>query len=177
MKTFADNAARTWAINVSVSAVKRVRDMLGVNLLEIADMKSGMLDRLVTDPCLLCDILFCLVQPEAEAKGISDEDFGRALAGDALDQATDALLSEVVDFFPKGRRTVLRKILDKLAALQQKAVVTAMTRLEDPETDRILEEALTMAETRESVPTNSTSDAGNSAASPESIPESSPSVS
>ena len=173
MKTFADNAARTWAINVSVSAVKRVRDLLGVNLLEIADMKSGMLDRLVTDPCLLCDILFCLVQPEAEAKGISDEDFGRALAGDALDQATDALLSEVVDFFPKGRRTVLRKILDKLAALQQKAVATAMTRLEDPETDRILESALMMAE---SVPTSSTSAAGNSAASPESIPESSPSV-
>src|SRR5512147_3191300 len=92
MKTFADNAARTWAITVNVAAVKRVRELLQVNLLEIADQKAKLLERLVDDPCLLCDILFCLVKPEADAKGVSDEDFGRSLGGDCLDAATDALL-------------------------------------------------------------------------------------
>ena len=102
MKTFADNSARTWAITVNVAAVKRVRELLQVNLLEIADQKGKLLERLVDDPCLLCDILFCLVKPEADAKGISDEDFGRALAGDALGAATDALLAGDRRFFPQG---------------------------------------------------------------------------
>ena len=113
MKTFADNAARTWAITVNVAAVKRVRELLAVNILEIADSKGKLLERLVEDPCLLCDVLWCLVKPEAEAKGISDEEFGRALGGDALDQATDALLTEIADFFPKSRREVLRRILEE----------------------------------------------------------------
>ena len=69
MKIFADNSARTWAITVNVAAVKRVRELLQVNLLEIADQKGKLLERLVDDPCLLCDILFCLVKPEADAKG------------------------------------------------------------------------------------------------------------
>ena len=77
MKTFADNAGRTWAIAVNVTAIKRVKDLLQVNLLEIADQKGKLLERLIDDPCLLCDILYSLVKPEADAKGISDEEFGR----------------------------------------------------------------------------------------------------
>jgi hypothetical protein len=145
MKTFADNAARTWAITVNVAAVKRVRELLGVNILEIADQKGKLLERLVEDPCVLCDVLWCLVKPEAEAKGISDEEFGRALGGDALDQATDALLTEIADFFPKSRREVLRRIVQKLSVLQQKASALALTKLDDPNLDLQLEREMTAA--------------------------------
>jgi hypothetical protein len=145
MKTFADNAARTWAITVNVAAIKRVRELLAVNILEIADSKGKLLERLVEDPCLLCDVLWCLVKPEAEAKGISDEEFGRALGGDALDQATDALLTEIADFFPRSRREVLRRILKKLSTLQDKASALAMTKLDDPDLDVQLEREMTAA--------------------------------
>jgi hypothetical protein len=169
MKTFADNAGRTWAITVNVSAVKRVRDLLQVNILEIADQKGKLLERLVEDPCLLCDILFCLVKPEAEAKGISDEDFGKALGGDVLDQAADALLTEIADFFPKGRREVLRRIVEKLTVLQQKASALALTKLDDPRLDAELEREMTAAlDTAWKMPASTAqpipgiSDAGNS---------------
>ena len=176
MKTFADNAARTWAITVNVAAVKRVRELLQVNLLEIADQKAKLLERLVDDPCLLCDILFCLVKPEADAKNITDEDFGKALAGDALGAATDALLSEIADFFPKGRREILQKILGKLTALQDKATSLALVKLDDPALDRQMEAELQAAMDAIAGPTTSTSAAGNLPESPASSPAGTPSA-
>jgi hypothetical protein len=176
MKTFADNAAHTWAITVNVAAVKRVRELLQVNLLEIADQKAKLLERLVDDPCLLCDILFCLVKPEADAKNITDEDFGKALAGDALGAATDALLAEIADFFPKGRREILKRILAKLTALQDKATNLALMKLDDPALDQQMEAEL-VAAMDAVVPTSSTSAAGNLPVSSASILASTPSES
>ncbi|WP_428937765.1 hypothetical protein [Fontivita pretiosa] len=131
MKTFADNAGRTWTVTVNVDAIKRVRDLASVNLLEVVEGK--LVDRLVTDPLLLCDVIYCLCKPEADAKQISDTDFGRAMAGDAIDAATTALLEELVDFFPQARRRVLAKAMAKLRTLEQTIVRRAETRLDSPE--------------------------------------------
>ena len=90
MHTFNDTLGRTWTVTINVDAIRRVRSLLDINLLDAIEGK--LLERLVTDPVLLCDILFALVQPEAQAKSVSDEDFGRALGGDVLDHATTALL-------------------------------------------------------------------------------------
>jgi hypothetical protein len=163
MKTFADNAGRTWAIAVNVATIKHVKDLLQVNLLEIADQKGRLLEQIVDDPVLLCDILFCLVKPEADAKGVTDEDFGRSLAGDVLGSATDALLSEIADFFPKGRREILKRILAKLTALQEKATGLALMKLDDPQFDQQMEAELKAALDRsleKTGPTTSISDAG-----------------
>jgi hypothetical protein len=170
MKTFADNSGRTWAIAVNVAAVKRVKDLLKVNLLEIAERKGKLMERIVEDPVLLCDILFCLVKPEADAKSISDEDFGRSLAGDVLGTATDVLLQEIADFFPKGRREILRRILTKLTALEEKATNLALTKLDDPKLDQQMEAELKAAMDQALGPTISTCDVGNLPESPESIP-------
>jgi hypothetical protein len=174
MKTFADNAVRTWAIAVNVATIKRVKDLLQVNLLEIADPKGKLLEKIVDDPVLLCDILFCLIKPEADAKGISDEDFGRSLAGDVLGAATDALLAEIADFFPKGRREIMQRILAKLTALQDKATSLALMKLDDPELDRQMEEELKAALDEATGPRTSTSDAGSLPGSPGLTLESSP---
>ena len=39
MKTFNDNAARNWTVQVNVDAIKRVRDLAQVNLLEVVEGK------------------------------------------------------------------------------------------------------------------------------------------
>ncbi|MDP1798388.1 MAG: hypothetical protein Q8K78_12930 [Planctomycetaceae bacterium] len=140
MHTFQDTQGRTWSVTINVDAIRRVRSLLDINLLDAVEGK--LLERLVTDPVLLCDILFSLVQPEAEAKQISDEDFGRALGGDVLDHATTALLEELVDFFPSGKRTVFRKALEKLKKLEGIALETATKRLESDELERKMTAAL-----------------------------------
>ena len=140
MHTFNDTQGRTWTVTINVDAIRRVRGLLDINLLDAVEGK--LLERLVSDPVLLCDILFALVKPEAEAKQVSDEDFGRALGGDVLDQATTALLEELVDFFPSGKRTVFRKALDKLKALEGMALETATRRLESTELEQKMAAAL-----------------------------------
>ena len=134
MKTFNDNAARSWIVQVNVDAIKRVRDLAQVNLLEVVEGK--LLERLISDPILLCDVIYCLCKPEADAKSVSDVEFGRAMAGDAIDGATTALLEELVDFFPQAKRRVLAKALAKLQKLQTAALAAVETRLDSPELDR-----------------------------------------
>ena len=117
MKSFTDNLGRTWTLVVNVAAIKRVRALCGVDLNAIVEIDKNnnptaeLLERLSTDPVLLVDVLYAVCKPECEQKSVSDEDFGAAMAGDAIEQATSALLDEVVDFFPTAKRAALQKIL------------------------------------------------------------------
>ena len=120
MQTFRDNAGRTWAVSVDVAAIKRVRALAGFDLLSVMDGKT--VDRLIADPVLLCDVLCAVCRPEAERLGVTDEDFGRAMAGDAIDHATQALLEELVSFCPNPRdRKRLRKFVTTMWTTMEKA--------------------------------------------------------
>ena len=130
MKTFVDNAGRTWTVAVNVDAIKRVRTLCEVNLLEIVE--GDLLGRLANDPVLLCDVLYAVCKPELDAKGVSDEDFGRAMGGDVIEAATAAFLEEMVGFFPSPKRAVLAKALGKLRVLEERALRAVQTRLDDP---------------------------------------------
>ena len=134
MHTFNDTLGRTWSVAINADAIRRVRGLLKINLVDALDGK--LVEQLVGDPVLLCDVLFALCQEEAEAKQVTDRDFGRALSGDAVDDATRALLEELVDFSPSAKRTVFRKALDKLKRLQGIAVETALRRLESDELEQ-----------------------------------------
>lgn len=130
MPTFTDTVGRTWTVAVNVDAIRRVRNTLDVNLLDVISDNSQLLARLVVDPILLCDVLYVLVQPQAQAQGVSDEDFGRALGGDAIDHATTALLEGLASFFPSAKAAVLRKAIAKLRTLEQLAIETTDKRLD-----------------------------------------------
>ena len=133
MKTFKDNADRTWTVTVNVDAIKRVRSLLSIDLMEAVEGK--LIERLIGDPVLLCDVIYCVCKEDADAKGITDEEFGRAMAGDAIELATTALLEELVDFFPQGKRQLLKKALAKLETLQETMLAVVSERLDSPELD------------------------------------------
>jgi len=127
MKSFADNAGRTWLISINVTAVKRCRALAKVDLYGLVDKKFEGLGNLLGDPIALVDVIYVLCQDEADKLGISDEDFGRAMAGDAIEHATNAFLEELTDFFPDPRvRAGLtkviqagRKVLDRVMQEQE----------------------------------------------------------
>ncbi len=166
MKTFIDNAGRTWTIQVNVDVIRRVRDLVKVNLLEVVEGK--LLEQLISDPLLLCDIIYVICKPEADAQKITDVDFGRAMAGDAIDGATTALLEELVDFFPAGRRRVLSKALAKLRKFETAALTAVETRLESPELENQLQRLL------QEQPATPSSSSGNAPAYSASTPAGSP---
>ena len=140
MKTFTDNTGRAWTIAINVDAVKRVKALAKVDLLEAVEGK--LIERLVSDPVLLCDVVYCLCKPQADQLAVSDEDFGRAMAGDAIELATTALLEELVDFFPLGKRRLLQKALAKLKDWESKAMSVAEKKLDSPELEAQFENAL-----------------------------------
>ncbi len=141
MKTFQDNAGRTWTIDINIDAVKRVRTLCQVDLLDA--VRGKLLELLSEDPILLCDLLYALCRDEALANNVTDEEFGRALAGDVIEHATLALLEELVAFFPPGKRRVLAKALKKLAELKQMALDVAEQRLDSLELNQTMAQTLT----------------------------------
>ncbi|MCG3178003.1 MAG: hypothetical protein BIFFINMI_00326 [Phycisphaerae bacterium] len=142
MKSFTDTAGRAWDIVVNVDTIKRVRDLLGVNLLGIVEPGNDLVDRLAEDVILVCDILFAVVKPQTTERNVSDADFGKALSGDVIDTATTALLEELIDFFPSRRRAILRQAWEKVvtvkARMETEAEAKARTLLADPKLEEQL---------------------------------------
>ena len=136
MKSFTDNLGRAWTLVVNVAAIKRVRALCGVDLNSIIEVEDGkpttkLLERLSTDPVLLVDVLYAVCKSECDSKNVTDEDFGAAMAGDAIENATAALLDEVVDFFPAAKRLAFRRILSASRRFEEAARKRLQTVLED----------------------------------------------
>jgi hypothetical protein len=111
MHTFTDNAGRTWTVAINVAAAKRVRGLVNIDLYKLVDDGFKPLGELLADPVRLVDVLYCLCKDEADARNVSDEDFGRALYGDAITMAAEAFVEELIDFFPDARaREGMRKL-------------------------------------------------------------------
>lgn len=134
MHSFIDSAGRNWTVRVDVGAVKRVRTVLGIDLMQVGEKrtsdgrKPGVLERLSSDPVLLVDVIYVLCEEQAKRLGVSDEEFGRAMLGDALDGAVKAMLGAVVDFFPNPReRAALKRVLTaaEMAAERERDEVEA----------------------------------------------------
>ena len=114
MPQFRDNAGRTWTVELNVDAIKRVRSLLGLDLLG----EAPTLLRLAADPVLLVDTLFVVCRPEANERYVTDEDFGRAMAGDALGAAAEALTQALSDFYQSPRdRARARRIAELTGAM------------------------------------------------------------
>jgi len=150
MKTFRDTQGREWAISVDVNAIKRVMqsafdyqgESIKVNLLALVDSDSRLLPNLVEYPPLVCDIAYAICKPQCDEKAVSDEDFGRAMGGDVLENVLDCLLQEIVDFFPSGRRQVFRKVLDKANTFSEKVKALTAARLLTGELDTAIDAIL-----------------------------------
>jgi len=163
MKTFVDNANRTWQIVINVDTVRRVRDLAKINLLDAVD--RDLMERLALDPVLLCDTLYAICKAEADKNGITDKQFGEGLAGDAIEAATDALLEELADFFPSRTGKPMKLAIQKHKKLQEALSQGACRRVE----------SLDVEKTAELLLKNSGGSSGNSPASSESTPDQEPS--
>lgn len=137
MPSFKDTNGREWLVTLNVAQVKRVRERLGVNL---ADLQEGNLLVRLADPVTLVDVLFVLVQPQADENSVTDEQFAASLGGDTLSAASTALLEALCDFFPQPTRLMLRKVLAQTQARQADAV----TKIE-AEGDELIRTALDKA--------------------------------
>jgi hypothetical protein len=143
MKTFTDNAGRTWTVTINVDAIKRVRTLVQVNLLDVLDDGCKLLAELHDDPVLLVDVLYCVCKPEADAQNVTDEEFGRAMSGDAILQASTALLEELSDFFPNARqRAAMKELLKKTETVVDRLLDHAETTIAELDPESVAQTAI-----------------------------------
>lgn len=153
MRTFKDNAGRTWTISLTVSAVKRVRDLAKIDLLDLAN--GRVIERLSADPVTLCDALYAACKPQADAEGITDEQFGEAMAGDAIEHASKALVEELIQFFPNAReRAALSRVVQTMDAAMDRARTLVERRIESGEIERAIEAAMVAPEQTDGPPSS-----------------------
>jgi len=113
MRTFNDKDGRVFNLSVDIASVKRVRSLIGVDLLKVNEGDPPLVMRLGTDPILLVDTIYALIKPELDAQGISDEQFGANLGGDGYSNAEQAFWDDLADFFRGLRRNDLVSLLAK----------------------------------------------------------------
>jgi hypothetical protein len=116
MKQFKDEQGRDWMIDVTVGAIKSVRELLKVDLWNFFGDEAK---RILSDPPMLVDVVYVLCKQQCTERGLTDVDFGRLFRSDVLEAASNALIGAVIDFFPKSRQTILKAWAAKSETLGQ----------------------------------------------------------
>lgn len=114
MAAFKDNAGRAWELRITPAGIRRTKTLVDVNLGTLLANQMQPLSELVSDPIALIDVVYCLCKPQADAIGVTDEQFGEGLVGDGLEAAVDAFLEALSDFFPSRQGRVLKTLFRKM---------------------------------------------------------------
>ena len=136
-QTFTDNQGDNWLVFIDSYTARAARKELGYNLL--ATFSEERLLELVDDPAMVVDLVYLACREQCQQRGVSDRDFGRRLIGDAVDDATGALLRALADFFPTAKRQVLRKVLARAEEFQKNETRSLEEALATGEIDRAIE--------------------------------------
>ena len=145
-RSFADSKGRHWILDLNVTLIDQVKAQTEQNLYELVDRTY--VEKLEKEPRLLVQILWCLIEdqvPTQEPVCESPEDFGRALGGDSLEDATIALLRAFADFCPRARRRALLKAIEKTGEAQAKAADGLIEVMDGEEIDAIVAKDLERA--------------------------------
>lgn len=140
MHQFTDNEGRPWQLVLNGWQLKKLKETIDF---DARDHKSIL--RACEDPALICDIAFVLCEEQAQKANVTDRQFGEALSGDAIDDATEALLAELTDFFPRSQRLALTKVLATVKEYQTRATTLATEKLESPAMTSLIEKSIAEA--------------------------------
>jgi hypothetical protein len=147
MPVFADTKGRQWEVAVTVTTLVKAKSLLQIDLLTIIDKDSPLLARLIEDPVLLCNLLYVTVKEQADALKITDEEFGRGLSGDTLNDATRAFLEGLACFFRSTtKRTALKAVTKAVFAAEDRLTKALEARVATGELDRVAEAAAISAQ-------------------------------
>ena len=119
---FTDSKNRTWTVEITFDAIRRVRAELDINLANIVDGEPPLLATLQSDPILLIDTICAIVKPQLDEAGVTTEQFGQALGGKAIADANAAFWKALADFFREAGETAKSKAIEKQLEIVQQAM-------------------------------------------------------
>jgi hypothetical protein len=117
--TFTDTDGRQWRVALTAGDLRPLREHCRVEVGKLLPNKMAGLGELLADPERLIDAVRVLVR--GQHPEVTDEQFGRSLGGDALEDLADAFVRALADFSPRQSRRPLLAILQKAAELETTA--------------------------------------------------------
>lgn len=146
MRTFKTTDGTDWAVQVNVGTVKRVLDETG---LKLTDLFAGdkRLDAFFADDVQFCLVLSAVVRPQLIAANKTTDDFLSLIDGTCVEQAVEALVGEVADFFPEPRKGQLKKVMEKYQAanakVQGESLAEIDKKIEETDFETLIRQTLT----------------------------------
>lgn len=165
MAKFKTLDGKEWVIDVTYLTVKRVRDLCGVNVLDICNLDKESLSGWVADDLKVLEVLCAVVRPQLADLNMADDEFFAVCDGQVLKEAVERLVDQVSDFFQEPRKGLVKKVIAKLRETERKMEAQAA---------RAIEQALSQCDFEAALKTHGSS-GSISPASPESPPGASPS--
>lgn len=131
MQSFKDGNGKEWIVSLDGPTIREVRKLVGIDL---AATDGSASERLYNDPVVLVDSLWVVCRKQAGTAGVTSEQFGAALVGDPIDDATKALIEAINDFFPKRRREAMQALTARMTETREAGMEDALEILLDPQT-------------------------------------------
>jgi hypothetical protein len=120
MAKFKTLDGKEWVIDVTYLTVKRVRDLCGVNVLDICNLDKESLSGWVADDLKVLEVVCAVVRPQLAAIDMADDEFFAACDGQVLKEAVERLVDQVSDFFQEPRKGLVKKVIAKLRETEKK---------------------------------------------------------
>lgn len=173
MRVFKDTTGAVWTISLTAGAAVRLKAQAGLNVSGLPADGFKPLGELLADPERMLAALAAVARRQ-DGAATSAEQLGEAIDGDVYEAASEALVEEIVDFFPRAKRPLIRAALQKGKARDQVLTQRATAEVEaiDPEAEETPSPSAPL-----SVPPTSKDSSGAVPVSAASTPASSPSAS
>lgn len=123
MSKFKDDKGREWTLVLNYHIASRIEDELEIPLL-------SKLQEVEFSPRHCVEMVWMIIEPQAEKKGVTPEDFGGSIVGETLEHLSDALL-DCVAFFYKGLNPQQAKLLEMMKDMRKEFMQKIMEGMEE----------------------------------------------
>jgi len=119
LPTFADAKGRVYHLDPTMRDFRTVTTETGISLMGVLQSGEELVKFLFGSCDLLGQVLWLIVRKQAEAKGITPDDFEDSLTGDVMRSGAEAVLFATAGFYPRAAygesvRQNLPRVLDAL---------------------------------------------------------------
>lgn len=139
MSSFQDRDKIEWRVELDAPTIESIKADHGVNLVSFDNDPLGPMRN---DPMLLVTVISALCREQIDAKGLSPIQFAKRLPSPP-DPMLDALRDAVINFFPSGRASHIREVLEKFGQMSEKTDQIATAKmaqvLSDPKVMAVLD--------------------------------------
>lgn len=125
-----DGANREWLVSINLGTVKRVKDATGHNLAAVLDNRFAALATITSDMLEFVNVLWWILEPQATAKGVTQEAFLESWAGESIDSALTGFVEALGDFFPPRQRSILQATWTKVRTSTDRMAAKAVLEIE-----------------------------------------------